>query len=167
MVTEESTYADPKDPRVVAAAREYFDLLDRGQAVDREQFIAQKPHIAQLLRTAIADEDERRRLQATEPPRHLTGGSTGAFARHGDTLPPPSRSGFGPAASTLSPGAQLGRYTIVRVLGRGAMGTVYLAMDTQLDRQVALKTPQFDQDPDLLERFHREARAAPQYLSDL
>ena len=40
------------------------------------------------------------------------------------------------------------------------MGTVYLALDTQLDRQVALKTPQFDQDSDLLTRFHREARAA-------
>jgi predicted Ser/Thr protein kinase len=40
------------------------------------------------------------------------------------------------------------------------MGTVYLAIDTQLDRQVALKTPQFDQDSDLLQRFQREARAA-------
>jgi serine/threonine protein kinase len=40
------------------------------------------------------------------------------------------------------------------------MGTVYLALDTQLDRRVALKTPQFDQDSDLLQRFEREARAA-------
>ncbi len=39
---------------------------------------------------------------------------------------------------------------------------VYLAEDTQLERQVALKTPHFEKQPtdELLERFYREARAA-------
>ena len=42
------------------------------------------------------------------------------------------------------------------------MGTVYLAEDTQLERQVALKTPHFTEDPtgEQMERFFREARAA-------
>ena len=42
------------------------------------------------------------------------------------------------------------------------MGMVYLAEDSQLTRQVALKTPHFEQEPtpELLERFYREARAA-------
>ena len=42
------------------------------------------------------------------------------------------------------------------------MGMVYLAEDTQLLRQVALKTPHFEQEPtpELLERFYREARSA-------
>ena len=44
------------------------------------------------------------------------------------------------------------------------MGAVYLAHDTQLDRQVALKVPRLDDDDELspheLKRFYREARAA-------
>jgi formylglycine-generating enzyme required for sulfatase activity/serine/threonine protein kinase len=54
-----------------------------------------------------------------------------------------------------------GRYRIIRQLGQGGMGAVYLAHDTQLDRQVALKVPHFaPQDgAQVIERFLREARA--------
>ncbi len=38
----------------------------------------------------------------------------------------------------LSPGTRLGRYEVVRLLGAGGMGEVYLANDTQLDRSVAI-----------------------------
>jgi serine/threonine protein kinase len=55
-----------------------------------------------------------------------------------------------------------GRYRIIKMLGQGGMGTVYLARDTQLEREVALKVPHFDAErgPRLLNRFEQEARAA-------
>ncbi len=54
------------------------------------------------------------------------------------------------------------RYTVERELGRGGMGIVYLARDITLDRQVALKVlpPHLAAEPDLRERFLREARTA-------
>jgi predicted Ser/Thr protein kinase len=58
--------------------------------------------------------------------------------------------------------APFGRYQLVKLLGRGGMGAVYLAQDSQLDRPVALKVPHFtaEDGPLVLERFRREARAA-------
>lgn len=66
---------------------------------------------------------------------------------------------------TLAAGEAFGRYQITRLLGKGAMGAVYLAYDTQLQRYVALKTPSLDKNPLIVERFFREARAAAQLRS--
>lgn len=63
----------------------------------------------------------------------------------------------------LQDGDQFGRYRIVRKLGSGGMGNVYLAVDQQLDRTVALKIPNLGSKKNKdhrLERFYREAKAA-------
>jgi serine/threonine-protein kinase len=55
-----------------------------------------------------------------------------------------------------------GRYTIVRKLGEGGMGAVYLAIHNVLEKQVALKVlhGEFARKPDLVERFMQEAKSA-------
>jgi len=55
-----------------------------------------------------------------------------------------------------------GKYRVEKLLGEGGMGAVYVATNTVLQRQVALKvmTGSFSQVPAAGERFHREAIAA-------
>jgi serine/threonine protein kinase len=62
----------------------------------------------------------------------------------------------------MSVEGSLGPYRIVRPLGAGGMGEVYLAEDSRLGRQVAIKVlpAQFAADPERLARFEQEARAA-------
>jgi serine/threonine protein kinase len=58
---------------------------------------------------------------------------------------------------------KIGRYPVKRLLGSGAMGSVYLARDEQLDREVAIKVVRNAGSPQeqaaYLERFRNEARA--------
>ena len=61
---------------------------------------------------------------------------------------------------TLQPGAQLGAYQIVSVIGAGGMGEVYRAHDPRLGRDVAIKVlaPELAGNAEWLARFEREAR---------
>jgi serine/threonine protein kinase len=62
----------------------------------------------------------------------------------------------------IQQGTRLGRYEVLSLLGKGGMGEVYLAHDTQLRRQVAIKFLPLDsvKDPVRLARFEREAYTA-------
>src|SRR5205085_3832791 len=104
--------------------------------------IANDPHAS-----AASDRDE---TAATSSP-----GSTTATPR------------FGPPAAKGEVGT-LGPYRVLKELGKGGMGAVYLALDTRLDRKLAMKVmlPAFAADLDAKGRFLREARAAARITHD-
>jgi Tol biopolymer transport system component len=66
-----------------------------------------------------------------------------------------------PVARRIGPGTQLGPYEIQALVGAGAMGEVYRARDTRLDRTVAIKVlpPGLASDPARRARLRHEARA--------
>jgi serine/threonine protein kinase len=121
-----------------------------GTPVDRGELLRRFPQRTEELQPLLKNLPlDPQRSNAAET------ASTGSFAQS-----TPSMMHLWPTAPQLQ--ERFGRYTILRKLGGGGMGAVYLAHDTQLDRQVALKVPHFSRTdgPEIVERFYREARAA-------
>ena len=151
------------EPRLKQLIGEYLRRIDQGDQVDPEQLLAQHPDQATAFRQFLEDSafvDRALGKPSLQPEESQAVTQSGMVA---DTAAP----GAGPAQSAASlPNPahpeRLGRYRIIKPLGEGAMGSVYLAEDTELKRRVAVKVPKFSpQDqPELLERFYREARSA-------
>jgi hypothetical protein len=127
-------------PEVQAELSRYFDNLATLESMAGPTVETVQPGISETIITAGTKD----------------GAVTETVLQDSQTEPPNVR------VASDAPLTQFGRYRILKELGRGAMGAVYLAHDQQLDREIALKIPQFgqDMDPGLLERFYREARAA-------
>ena len=70
-----------------------------------------------------------------------------------------------PRSSRLSTGEMVDHFKVMRLIGRGGMGEVYLARDTQLGRKVALKMihRKYLRSPEIVERFLFEARATARF----
>jgi serine/threonine protein kinase len=134
--------ADSIAPELIEA--EMAARRSSGATLHPADLVKRFPRQADALKSATSPEAE------TLPP----GGPSSSTG----TVDAPSR----PAPAPASLPERFGRYRILRQLGKGGMGTVYLARDTELDRQVALKVPRFadDTNPAVIERFAREARAA-------
>jgi len=99
------------------------------------------------------------RTAQTRPPAEVTRANDAT--RPGARTPTSHRPPAEPGADPFPPGTRLGaRYEILRLLGRGGMGAVYLARDRELGREVALKliAPHLLAEPGFLDRFRREVQ---------
>ena len=155
-------------PRVVAVLE---SLLKRpGKIVPKEDLLASawegafvgEDSLTQAisqLRQVLGDDPQRPTYIQTIPRRGYRLIAAVSEPLRGE--PEPVRTdGQRSGARTLTAGLRLGRYEIVARVAAGAMGEVWEARDTELDRTVAIKVvpAELGADPMVMERFRREAR---------
>ncbi len=124
----------------------------RIEALLREARQRPTRELAAFLETACGGDTALRR----EVEARLVGGPT-SFMPTAERLP---SGDLGPQANDIPAGGRVGRYRILRVIGRGGMGTVDLAerADEQFEKQVALKLVGRGQDSETVLRLFRQER---------
>lgn len=125
--------------------------VDDGTVVPGDGSDATDSKMAELLASGRSGSDLRRQLEQTSTPEGE------------DLLARINALEFlgGVVGEAADVPERLGTYRITGLLGRGGMGTVYLAWQEDLEREVALKvlSPNWSADPTMRQRFRAEARA--------
>ena len=139
---------------IAAIVHEFRVRCDAGDIPELAEYFRRFPVQSNDLHDALQLEVEdrlqaARAIEGTQPPGTASTGKSDGFLeeqRH--------------RTAKLTPGDSLGRYRILWPVGHGAMGTVYLAYDPDLDRQIAIKVPFLDgpHAARLTQRFRREAK---------
>ena len=124
-MSDQSKQADSTDPRVQGVIRDYLERVDRGEVVNRDEFLVRHIEIAAALRSFFAAEEPLRKMAVTRISEESAGISTRSIAAHGqETVPPRLQPGGSPGTAGSGLHGQFGRYQILRALGKGAMGAV-------------------------------------------
>jgi eukaryotic-like serine/threonine-protein kinase len=132
---------DPSEEKTVAALDNYLQDVQAGRASSREKLLAEHPQLADALQCL----DDLHELAARDEDDVATIAHPGAKRE----TPVPALPSFG-------------KYAVEGEIGRGGMGVVFRARQTDLDRPVALKMILTGQlaSPEQLARFGDEARFA-------
>ena len=173
-MTKQPPEAEDQNLVVNQLIAEFKQRSDADESLTLEEFISEHPEHAEALQShmsranaaketrdgKIAHDDNLPDSSDDASTRTVVGGTPESETSVTRDLEKGQSSG-----TSVEVYENFGRYAIQKVLGQGAMGAVYLAKDTQLDRDVALKIPKFGDgngvdDEELLERFYREARAS-------
>ncbi len=133
---------------------------DRWQQIDHlfHETLACEPRLRESFLAAACEHDEALRVEIESLLSSHHDASEFIETPAGDV----AAELLGSRPATFESGQKIENYRIVKLLGAGGMGEVYLADDTRLNRKVALKLlpPHFTSNPDRVRRFEREARAA-------
>ena len=150
------------EDRADEAVSEYLRRVESGEVVNQEEFIASHPDVAEALRSYFAGERLMQLLVGSVCAESEASDSAVVSAADTGTVGQPDNTGGHSRKLWTTFPAMFGRYRVEAPLGEGAMGAVYRAHDTQLDRPVALKLPHTPAgaSPETRVRLLREARSA-------